>query len=71
MFVHLVQKQNDLLFSELFSLKVLLVINVNIPLMNVNLVHVQNIVIVLIYQIVIHVFVVGGLNSKEIVDLNI
>jgi hypothetical protein len=70
-FVHLVQKQNDLLFSELFSLKVLLVINVNIPLMNVNLVHVQNIVIVLIYQIVIHVFVVGGLNSKEIVDLNI
>jgi hypothetical protein len=70
-FVHLVQKQNDLLFSELFSLKVSLVINVNIPLMNANLVHVQNIVIVLIYQIVIHVFVVGGLNSKEIVDLNI
>jgi hypothetical protein len=40
------------------------VINVNIQLMNVNQIHVQNIVIVLIYQIVIHVFVVRGIKTE-------
>ncbi len=53
--------RNELFFFFIISkyfFKALPVINVNIQLMNVNQVHVQIIVTVLIYQIVIHVFVV-------------
>lgn len=46
-------------------LQVLLVINVNIQSMNVNPVHVQNIVIVLIYRIVTPVFVVGERDEDQ------